>query len=222
MKSDEQRAWTTIVEPGEYDLHMANVGQAQANAKIISDFLQSNSVKRPSLIAVFGAGTGQFMDWVDPVMLKQFHWIFTDISHRFLSELARRANRSGLMEFQLILADIEALELPQLPEVTITVLVLEHVDWQKAVVQITACTARTAMIVIQENPVGMLTNVTPGREIPRSLIEGSKYANSHLIDAEALTNAMRTHGFELASNNSENVLDGKRMRALVFSRIVRD
>ncbi len=196
---------------------MANVGQAQANAELILEFLEFVFlVPGSSRVGVLGAGTGQFLDYVPSAAVADYQWTFTDISPRFLRSLEHRIDEMELPGCQFLIENIETSSITIPFHATIVVLVLEHVDLQLAISEIARLTQDWLLVVIQVNPEGMTSNVTPERVIPPSLIEGSKLTKSHLVDKEELCCSLSSRGLRLAKEISKAVLDDKQMLGLIF------
>jgi hypothetical protein len=68
-------------------------------------------------------------------------------------------------------------------------LLLEHIDWRKGVEAITALNPAACGIIIQENPPGMTTAVTPGRRIPPSIAAAVKIAQPKLVPQDEMLSA---------------------------------
>src|SRR4051812_33774201 len=83
-----REAWASV-NAGDYDAHMAAVGQAEANAHLVRRVLADHPPAGPRLVFA-GAGTGQMFDYVSPDFLRPFEVTFTDISRPLLARLAQR------------------------------------------------------------------------------------------------------------------------------------
>lgn len=218
MKPHE--VWTDIVLPEEYDLHMANVGQAQANAEIIHHFLTTLKPSPEDRVVMVGAGTGQFLDYLPEVQqVKGLDLTFTDISLRFLETLQERAKLHGINDTEVMVDNIEATALIGPIDLAILVLVLEHVDWKLALRNLRNLPTRQLAMVTQINPVGMFTNASPHRVLPPSLVEGSKYSNSHLIPTKDLNRELKWLGYRQTQMIHKQVPDQKTMRGAVYELI---
>jgi hypothetical protein len=62
MARSLREAWQGHITAEDYDAHMARVGQAQANARIVGLFVE-HWLTPPSRVLVVGAGTGQLLDY---------------------------------------------------------------------------------------------------------------------------------------------------------------
>jgi hypothetical protein len=95
------------------------------------------------------------------------------------------------------------------------VLVLEHVDWRKAIATLTRVTTSRVFVIIQENPPHLPASTT--RTLPGSMavLQGIK---RDLLAKSEVQREFRHDGFELRSTTVREVLDGKKMIALEFER----
>jgi hypothetical protein len=206
--SDLRHAWSTYIDPSEYEQHMAAVGQAQANADLLAELFRDHPAPPGSRVHIAGAGTGQHFDYFPPATLAPYEMVFTDINPQFLDVL--RGRMQGL-PFTIQVDDIEAPAAGGPYALTIAILVLEHVDWRHAVAEICMRTDR-AFLVIQEDP-----PVLPARTLPGTLAILLE-ARPHLIPRDALIGALRQEGFELTRVSTRHVPDAKRMTGLDFTR----
>lgn len=101
-------------------------------------------------------------------------------------------------------------------EKSIAVLLLEHIDWRKGVDAIAALRPAACGVIIQENPPGMATAVTPGRQIPPSLAEAVKIAQPTLVAQDELLSAFGDRRYRCALIRPREVADGKRLVAMLF------
>src|SRR5437762_11018174 len=96
MDSNLRIAWTQIVTGGDYDEHMAGIGQAQAAAALTGQVMQSAEPPESGRIVIAGAGTGQMFDLLDPALFRPFRMTCTDLNRNFLARLEERLVRRGL------------------------------------------------------------------------------------------------------------------------------
>jgi len=83
-------AWTTLVSAEDYEAHMAAIGQAQANAAQLSDFLMLVHPQPGARLLIAGAGPGQMFDHMDASVFHPYRTTFSDINPRFLARLRER------------------------------------------------------------------------------------------------------------------------------------
>jgi len=132
---------------------MAKVGQAQANAQLVADWLHHSRPKLNSSVLFAGAGTGQMLDLLPPEILFPYRVTFTDINSEFLKRLeSRLKNQQAGLHFRVLVDDVERSNLPTDFTLAIAVLVLEHVDWHQAVASLCRLSTSKVFVVIQQNP----------------------------------------------------------------------
>src|SRR5258706_8764724 len=86
-----REAWSKIVTADDYEGHMAEVGQAQANAELVRDLICDLAPPQGAKVLFAGAGTGQMFDYIDGTLFAPFDMTFTDINESFLAHLAAKA-----------------------------------------------------------------------------------------------------------------------------------
>jgi hypothetical protein len=94
------------------------------------------------------------------------------------------------------------------------VLVLEHVDWRKALASLARLRPERVAIVIQRNPEGRL----PQRERPGTMRMFGTELNPKFLDAGEVVAEFARCGFALRSQAERPVPDGKTMAGLLFAR----
>jgi hypothetical protein len=142
-------------------------------------------------------------------VLAGYRATFSDINPIFLERLAARVNG------EMVLEDIEDPTVQGSFEMAIAVLVLEHVDWQRAVAGLAARSARI-FAVIQENPAAPAPVALTGTMA--ALAEVPPECGPKIVDPAELAAALGGHGFELTRQSLREVANGKRMRGLDFRR----
>ena len=215
MDAELRRAWTETVTADDYDQHMAAIGQAEANANIVVEMLERLDAKSFPRLLIAGAGTGQMFDFVSPDILSHRLVTFTDINPHYLEKLTTRLNGSCI-QFQTVVDDIEQTALKSEFDAVILVLVLEHVEWQRALAEVARLQPRALVTITQENPPEIESAVTPGRAIPESLRIASQTAHPHLLDHAEFENVLSDQGFTLHERIDRRVDDDKLMRGALF------
>jgi hypothetical protein len=210
-------AWTQIVTGEDYDEHMARIGQAQAGAELACQIIRSADPPAGAQVAIVGAGTGQALDFVDPALFRPFRLTFTDLNPAFLARLSRRLDRHGLVA-TVLEDDIEQTKLASEPDLLLATLLLEHIDWRRGVEAIAGLRPTACGIVIQENPEGMTSAITPGRQIPPSIARAVEIAHATLVPREDLLAAFAVRGYRCQDTWVREVADGKRLLAMLFGR----
>jgi SAM-dependent methyltransferase len=215
MDAGLRLAWTQIVTVEDYDAHMAAIGQAQAAAALTEDLIRARQLRSDGRVVIVGAGTGQMLDFLEPSVLRPFQLTCTDLNPVFLARLKERLDQHGLRA-TILEDDIEQTALESGPELLLATLVLEHIDWRRGVEAIAGLRPTACGIIIQENPPGMTSSVTPGRRIPPSIAKAIEVAHATLVPRGELTAAFETHGYWLKDTFGRDVADGKRLVALLF------
>ena len=195
--------WAGHITAEDYERHMAATGQPQVNADLLAELFQDAPPARGARILFAGAGTGQYFDHFPPAALGPYACVFTDLNPLFLDRLAARFEGEALVD------DIEAPRVAGTFDLAIVILVLEHVDWRRAVAGLCRVAARVFAIV-QETPAGLTERPLPGtlaalRDLP-----------TRLVDRGELIAEFAGRSFELARTSTREVRDGKTMVALDF------
>lgn len=220
MDSALRRAWTGIVTAADYERHMAAIGQAQAAADLTRFLVRSAPLPESARIVIAAAGTGQMLDYLDPVLLRPYRLTCTDLNRAFLWRLEERLARARL-QAEVIEDDIESTGIAPAPDLILATLLLEHIDWRRGVDVLAGLRPGFCGIILQENPPGMATAVTPGREVPPSLAEAMRQAHPALIPRTELEAAFAARGYRCRETQAADVADGKRLVALLFRRDIR-
>lgn len=206
--SSLRQAWETIL-PADYELHMASAGQAAANARLLARWLQR--FPEPASLLIPGAGPGQFLD---AVPLSPHAVTCTDINPFFLATLSARLRAKEQNEATVLADDLEASALRGPFALVALVLVLEHVDWRRALGHLRRWQTRHALLVIQENPPGMASAVTPGVVPPGTMRVFADEVRPHLLHRPELDAFLAAQGYAVEGVDTEETAHGKRMRGL--------
>jgi hypothetical protein len=212
-----REAWTSLVKAEDYEAHMAEAGQAQANAELVVEYLRLQPPKRGATLMFVGAGTGQMFDFAPPSFLLPFDTTFTDINPEYLQRLAARLEPvEGLRHTELV-DDIEESRLTGGFKVVLGVLVLEHVAWRRAVATMCRLAEERAFVVIQENPPTLTTAITVNRPIIGTM-NVFRECGPVLIPRSEVEAEFRRQGLAPSYFAEKLVADEKRMLALGFER----
>ena len=212
-----QEAWKKEVRPEDYDAHMFQAGQAQANAQLVADWLRSNPPKPGSSILFAGAGTGQMFDFVSPEILFPYRVTFTDINVDYLKRLEARLKSKTQLRFEAILDNLERPQLSSRYALAVAVLVLEHVDWHLAVGALCTLSVENVFVVIQENPPNSTMAITENQPFIGTM-RVFREVHPILLNREALVKEFEYHGFYLSYSREKPVPYEKRMIGLGFVR----
>ena len=215
MDPELRRAWTYIVTADDYEEHMASIGQAQAVAELTQHLVHSASLRPGSRITIAGAGTGQMFDFLDPAVFRPHRLTCADLNPVFLARLRERLEKYDL-EAEILEDDIERTALAPGPDLLLSTLLLEHIEWLRGVEAFARLRPRTCGIVLQENPPNMSSAVTPGRHLPPSLAKAVETAHPTLVPRDDLIAAMTGRGYRCRASAVRKVADGKQLVGLLF------
>ena len=202
--------WAGHITADDYERHMAATGQPQANADLLGELFRDVPPAPGARILFAGAGTGQYFDYFPPASLGSYRPIFTDLNPTFLDRLAARCIAMR-RPCQTLVDDIEAPLVEGPFDLAIVILVLEHVEWRRAVAELCRLAARVFAIV-QENPAGLTERPLPGT------LAALGDLPTQLVDRGEMIAEFDGRGFELARTSCRAVRDGKKMVGLDFRR----
>jgi SAM-dependent methyltransferase len=211
-----RQAWREVVSAQDYDAHMSAIGQAQVNAELVRNLLIRFPPGGPRLL-VAGAGTGQMLDFGGAALFAPYRVTFTDISRPLLARLAERLAQLVWRNHETRVDDLEATQLEGSFDAALVVLVLEHIQWPRAIASLSRLGVSRCYIVIQENPVGETSALAPARPAVGSM-EVFRTVSPQLVPRAELLAAFCRAGFVLLAEEPRPVPDGKTMRGLVFAR----
>ena len=218
MEAGLRRAWTEIVTADDYEAHMAAVGQAQAAAELTAWLIGAASLPAGARITIAGAGTGQMFDLLEPSVFRPYALTCADLNPAFLARLAARLAACGL-KAEIAEDDIERTALRPEPGLLIATLLLEHIEWRRGVEAFASLQPGWCGIILQENPPGMTSAVTPGRRVPASLAQGMEVGRPTLVPRQELVEAMAARSYRCRESAEREVADGKRLAALLFGPV---
>jgi len=210
-------AWSRTITAEDYEAHMAAIGQAQANAALVAEYLQAQPPSRHASLLFAGAGTGQMFEYVSPEILLPFNVTFTDINAGFLNRLRTRLARTPGLRYATVVDDLEHTTLSRRFDLVLEVLVLEHVQWGVALATLCKLTERELFVVIQENPPDDAMALTAIRDVPETM-KVFREVHPTRIPSSDLQSEMKRHGFRRTYAAHKMVSDGKKMVALGFWR----
>lgn len=217
MNQKLRDAWSRLIHAEDYEKHMAAVGQAEANARLVSEYFLAAPLEADARILFLGAGTGQMFDFVSPGFLVPYQTTFADINSTYLQRLRERLATSWEIRHVTIEDDIEQGALQPGFDLVVAVLVLEHVDWRKGVAEACRLSNSRIFVVNQENPESLATSMTPHREVPGTM-NVFREIHPELIRVVELREEFRAHGFALSYAAEKTVADGKKMIASGFKK----
>ncbi len=213
----EKEAWLNIVEPKDFDLHMANIGQAEANASLVREFFEKYPLAEGGKLLIHGCGTCQLFDYLNPHEIGGVQITFADISQKMLDSAEVRMTKFKGLKYALVQDDIEATKLTGHYDAVLLVLVLLHVDWKKSLGNILKLSPSCVYIIEQEQD-PTKPSVTKERKLPPSILRYAETASAELIRREDLTEYLNEKGYALAYTKEVQVPDNKKMAGLVYAR----
>ena len=187
---------------------MARIGQAEANAFLLRDLLEGVAGR----VLIAGAGTGQMFPYLPADFLAGCQVTCSDVNPAFLERLR------GRFACETVVDDIEDSRLSPGFAAIAVVLVLEHVDWRRAIDSLVRLQPEKLLLIVQTNPADVAAAVTPGRLPPGTMRVFAGEAPPHLIPVPELVEMLTARGYALVREEARAVQDGKSMRGLVFSR----
>lgn len=217
MKPGEKEAWCEVIDAVDLDAHMLAVGQAQANAKCLERFVSTLALTKYGRIAVIGAGTAQFMDLIRTERLVDHPLVFTDISERFRPVLEQRLRRFPALSWTWVQDDIENSKLSGPCEAAVLSLVLQHVDWRKAVDSLVRLSPKWIFVHEQRNRIGG-NSTTKERPLPPTIRKYAEIQEAELIEEVTLTNVLHARGYIRENYCEEEVADQKVMYGVAYSK----
>lgn len=203
-----REAWTGAVSAEDYEAHMSRIGQAVANAGLLRDLLEGAELAAGSRVLIAGAGTGQMFDFLPEGFLAGGDVTCSDINPVFLEKLRSRFGCATVVD------DIENSALEPGWAAVAVVLVLEHVDWRRAIRSLAGLRPENLVLIIQKNPANVAAAVTPGRLPPGTMRVFAEQAPPHLIPEDELIKELTAHRFRLTRREVREVQDGKSMIGL--------
>jgi hypothetical protein len=212
-----REAWTRIIRAEDYETHMAAVGQAQATAKLVAEYFQFARLAKGTRILFLGAGTGQMFDYVTPDFLRPYRTTFADINAGYLKWLTQRLKVTEGLHYSTTVDDVEQTQLKPGAALVIAVLLLEHVNWRKAVATMCTLSQEMVLVVVQQNPEGMKTALTPNRAAMGTM-KIFQEVHPVLIPRKELQEAFLTEGFAPKYAAERTAAHGKKMVALGFEK----
>ena len=194
MSKKLREAWTTIIRADDYETHMSAVGQAQANAEMVAEYLQTHILVTNASLLFLGAGTGQMFEFISPSILIPYQATFADINGNYLKVLSDRLRTTKGLRYKTVVDDVEDSRLTTGFDTVLAVLLLEHVDWRRAVSAMSSLAAKRAFVIIQENPPTLGTAMTPTREAAGTM-QIFREVHPSLIPRDELEAELASKGF---------------------------
>jgi hypothetical protein len=210
-----RKGWTELIVAEDLDRHLAENGQAQANAHLLLRMLADSSLSNGASLLLIGVGTGQFLDYVDVEALLPFRLTCTDINAKFLDALEARLRKVRHLAADVRIDDLEETTLEGPYDAAIAILVLEHIDWKKGIASLVKLSPAWLHLIIQRNEAAPAM-LTTARELAPSIREFGKIARPTLVSERELTSVLGESSYTLRARYEEPVPDNKTMLGLVY------
>jgi hypothetical protein len=217
MDSNLRKGWTEIITGADLDRHLAEVGQARANARLLVEMLADSSLPSGAALLLVGVGTGQFLDYVDADALAPYRLTCTDINAQFLGALEARLRRTPQVSASVQLDDIEQTTLGGPFDGAAAVLLLEHIEWKKGIASLAGLAPTWLYLVIQRNDANPDV-LTVKRDLAPSIRTFGEMASPGLVPESELTGLLAERGYPLHQRYERPVPDHKTMVGLVYRR----
>jgi len=210
-----RRIWKKVIPANYLDKHMLAIGQAETNAKIIEKFLKDFPLKSKAKILVPGCGTGQLFDYINRDIFENIHLTFTDINKEYLEKLKIRLRKFQKIKYDIWEDDIENTKIKQNFDICIIILLLEHVNWKKAIANIFNFNPKSIFFIIQKQNKNKQI-ITKYKNIPQSIIEFSKTVKTQVVSEIELSSYLLKEGFNLIKRYEQKVINNKSMVGMFF------
>ena len=218
MNVNERKGWMEIVSPEDYDAHMEEIGQAEANAFLVAKMFKDFPLNEGASLLVPGAGTGQMFDYITPFQIGLCSFTFSDISSRLLGRLEQRLLKMyPRFRYKAVLDDIEDTRLKGPYDGILTVLLLQHIEWRKGIESMVGFNPKRMYFVIQQQE-NQSRAINMQRKLQPSIEEFARIANPHLVPKQELVDHLRDNNYGLLGSYEKQVPDEKTMVGLVFEK----
>ena len=217
LPDGERQAWLNIVKPAELDIHMASIGQAEANAAIVREMFDRFPLTDGARLLVHGCGSCQMVDYLSLAEIGNVDFTFADLSPVMLEEGKRRLDKVLDARYRLVIDDIERSTLTGPYDAVLLVLVLLHVQWRISLTQMMGFHPSRFYIVDQEQMPGSSTVTTQGELLP-SMRRYREVAGMELVPRQDLITHMSENGYRLRWTMNRLVPGDKTMVGFVFEK----
>ncbi len=211
--ADTKEHWKNIVTPEDLDFHLRVVGQASVNASLVKKMLLLHPLASGSTIYVPGCGTGQMFDYFNPTEIGRFEWLFSDYNGDLALRVHERLSKE--IEFQVFVDDIENTKFTDKVDGALIVLLLQHINWRKALRNISRNEPKYIYCIIQDEDIYPQQESTRA-ELRSSIKKFSEVAETELIKESDLTSLLGSLTYKKVFQESVAVPESKRMVSLVY------
>jgi hypothetical protein len=213
---NEKEAWLHIIKPDELDTHLANIGQAAANATIVKELFKKHPLAEGSRLLIHGCGTCQMFDYIKPSDIGKVDMSFADINDGMLEVAERRLRKYKEASCHFLADDIENTNIGEHYDALLLILVLLHVDWRRSLENMIKLTPSLFYIIEQEQEAGT-PSIAKERKLPPSIKEYAEVEATELISLRELTKFFNERGYHLTYSIRKAVPDKKFMVGLIYA-----
>ena len=219
MDPNERKGWLEIIGADDLDSHMAEIGQAEVNADIVKQMFEDYPLAVGSRLVVPGCGTCQMFDYMAPSDLRAgIELTLTDINPDYLAKAQERLlRRFPGTRYDVRVDDIEETRLEGKYGGILITLVLQHVNWRKALDSMMGLRPDKLYIIIQEQDATKYA-VTKKKELADAWKRYAEIANPKLVPRAELIDYLVKNGYGSLGHHKRDVPDNKTMAGFVFEK----
>jgi ubiquinone/menaquinone biosynthesis C-methylase UbiE len=213
----EREGWLNVIDAAELDSHMVSVGQAEANASLVKEMIGRVPLNEESRLLVHGCGTCQMFEYLDLADFGTKRITLADFSPKLLNVAEKRVKRLGESSLQIVQDDIENTALNPGFDAVLLVLVLLHVNWQKALESMVRLGVSSLYVIEQDQQQGTFNITSTANSLP-SMQRFKEVVSPVLVPKEEMIDFLRKLGFSKVLSIEREVPGNKSMLGFVFSK----
>ena len=212
----EHEGWLNVIDASDLDAHMVSVGQAQSNAGLVKDMFAHARPAKNSAFLVHGCGTCQMFEYFGLDTFGTKNITLADFSPKLLEVAKKRVKGLGEPSLQIVQDDIEHTSLSPGFGAVLLVLVLLHVNWQRALENMIGLGVSKLYIVEQAERHGAFSMTSAVNPLP-SMQRFKEIVSPVLVSRDDLVDFLGKKGFRNVWSAEREVPGNKSMLGLVFS-----
>ncbi len=219
MDPGERQGWLKIIGADDLDTHLAKIGQAQVNAGIKREMFSDYPLQPSSKLLIAGCGTAQFCDFIDPREFGEgIELTLADFNVSYLERCRERLQRFCGLNYRTVEDDIEATRLNGPYDAVLIALVLQHVEWRKALDSMISTDPNRFYIIIQEQDYSRHAVTKSRDDLSPALQRYAQVANPKLVPRNELVDFLDNKGYSMLKIYEREVPNDKVMCGLVFQK----
>jgi len=190
-------------------------GQAKLNSFFILRMLKGSPLKSKSNMLVHGAGTGQLFSNIEILKeLRKYNLTFADINLKYLEKLNEFMNHKHT-NYKIKIDDLENTHLKEIFDGVLLVLLLQHLNWEKAINNIIKFNKPSKIyIIIQEKD-----DINIKIKLPSKIKFFKLFAISKLVQKRRLIKYLSTKKYTLIDEHTEFTSEKKKFTSLIFHKL---